>query len=129
MRKFMAIDGTFLKARFIQTLLLAVGIDANGHNLLLAWAVVESENTNSWSWFLNHLKRAIPQCLQMTLISDRDKGLLAADVVLGPGVDRLVCCFHLKCNFVKRYRGVENYFWPIANAKSQEEFTEKMDQL
>lgn len=29
MRKFIAVDGTFLKARFIQTLLLAVGIDAN----------------------------------------------------------------------------------------------------
>jgi len=29
MRKFMAVDGTFLKARFVQTLLLAVRIDGN----------------------------------------------------------------------------------------------------
>lgn len=36
MRKFMAVDGTFLKARFIQTIFLAVGIDGNGKNLLLA---------------------------------------------------------------------------------------------
>ena len=43
---------TFLKApfNFVQTLLLAVGIDANGKNLLLAWAVVESENKESWIW-------------------------------------------------------------------------------
>jgi hypothetical protein len=41
------VDGTFLKARFIQTLLLAVGIDPNGELILLAWAVVESENR--WS--------------------------------------------------------------------------------
>lgn len=36
MRKFMAVDGTFLKAPFIQTLLFAVGIDGNGKNLPLA---------------------------------------------------------------------------------------------
>jgi len=54
MRKFMAVDGTFLKARFIQTLLFAVGIDGNGKKLL-AWAIVESENTDSWTWFLSQI--------------------------------------------------------------------------
>jgi transposase-like protein len=44
LRRFIAVDGTFLKARFIQTLLLAIGIDADGHNTILAWAVVELEN-------------------------------------------------------------------------------------
>lgn len=122
MRRFMAVDGTFLKSRFIQTLLLAVGIDANGHNLLLAWAIVEGENTSSWEWFFNQLKTAIPECMQMTLISDRDKGLLAADQVLGEGVNRLICCFHLKCNFVKRYRGVEEHFWSIANARTETQY-------
>lgn len=36
MRKFMALDGTFLKARFIQTLYLfavGIGIGSNGKNL------------------------------------------------------------------------------------------------
>jgi len=47
MGKFMALDRTFLKARFVETLLLAVGIDAKGKSLILAWAVVESENTVS----------------------------------------------------------------------------------
>jgi len=32
---FVAIDVTFLKGEFVQTLLLAVGIDANGHKLIL----------------------------------------------------------------------------------------------
>ena len=94
MRKFMALDGTFLKARFVQTLLLAVGIDANGKCLILASAVVGSENTASWTWFLENLKCTIPQSLSMTLISDRDKGLLAADTVMGNQVTRAICCFH-----------------------------------
>jgi hypothetical protein len=44
MRRIVAVDGTFLTGKFALTLLLAVGIDANGHNVILAWAVVESEN-------------------------------------------------------------------------------------
>lgn len=65
----------------------------------------------------------------MTLISDHDKGLLAADTVLGVGVDRLICCFYLKCNFVKRYQGVEQFFWPIANATTIEEYSLHMHEL
>lgn len=77
---------------------------------------MESENKVSWTWFFSHLKHAIPQSLKITLNSDQDKGLLAADDVFGADVNRLVCCFHLKDNFSKQYRALERYFWPIANA-------------
>jgi transposase-like protein len=45
--RFVAVDGTFLTGYFIKAVLLAVGIDANGHNVILAWAVVENENETS----------------------------------------------------------------------------------
>ena len=97
MRKFLAVDGTFLKSQFVQTLLFAVGIDGNGKNLPLAWAIVESENKDSWTWFFSHLKTAIPEVLGMTMISDRDKGLLAAELeISGDEIQGLICCFHLK---------------------------------
>lgn len=59
------------------TLLLAVGIDANGHNTLLAWAVVGSENASSSKYFLDHLQIALPQMKDepLVMISDRDNGL------------------------------------------------------
>lgn len=50
-RRFIAVDGRFLKSRFRQTLLLAVTIDANGNNLLLARAVVEGEHESAWEYF------------------------------------------------------------------------------
>lgn len=79
MRRFLTVDGTFLKAKFMQTLLFAVGIDGNGKNLILAWGMVESENYASGHWFLTNLKRAMPgiddkQQEGLTLISDGDKG-------------------------------------------------------
>lgn len=55
----------------------------------------------------------------MTLISDRDKGLLAADEALGEAVNHLICCFDLKGNFCKRDScTLTAYFWPIANTKT-----------
>ena len=97
MRKFMAVDGIFLKAKLSLILLLAVGIDANGKNLILAWSVLESENKASWTWYLMNLKETIPESIGITLISDRDKGLEAAEsTVYGDTIQRLICCYHLK---------------------------------
>lgn len=122
MRRIMAVDGTFLKSQFVQILLLAVGIDANGHNLLLVWTLVEGENASTWEWFFYLLKTDIPVCMQMNLISDLDKGIPAGDQALGNGMNPLIYCFHLKSNFLKQYQGIEEYSWTIANAKSEVEY-------
>jgi transposase-like protein len=127
-----AVDGTFLKARFIQTLLLAVGIDADGHNTILAWAIVESENRDSWEWFFRHLRRAIPSISQdaCTLISDRDKGLLLAEPILGPLVTAAHCCHHLKENFTEKFsRGLAPLFWAIARARTEEQYIAMLQKL
>lgn len=122
-RKFLAVDGTFLKAHFQQTLLLAVTVDANGHYLLLAWAIVESENTESWTYFFHHLRCAIPQVLDASIISDREKGLHHGMNVLGTHVTRLHCLEHLRQNFTRRYtQKNEDLFWRIANATTENEF-------
>ena len=55
--KFVTADGTFTKSKFRQTLLFAVGIDGDNHVILLAWALVESENQDSWEYFLHNLIR------------------------------------------------------------------------
>lgn len=65
----------------------------------------------------------------MTLISDRDKGLHATNQVLSSNIIRLICCFHLKCNFQKRYRAMDDRFWPIANAGTAFNFTTPMQAL
>lgn len=56
-----------------------------------------SQNTSSWSWFLTTLRTAIPESSDMNLISDRDKGFLAADkTVYDNGIHWFVYYFHLK---------------------------------
>jgi len=64
----------------------------------------------------------------MTLISNRDKGLLAADYILGDQVTRLTCCFHLHQN-LKHFQNVEHLFWLLVNSKFPNAFLTKMAEL
>ncbi|CAI7741364.1 unnamed protein product [Closterium sp. NIES-53] len=52
-RPVVALDGTFLISAQRATLLIAVVQDGNQKITMLAWALVEGENKDSWSWFLN----------------------------------------------------------------------------
>ncbi|XP_048494436.1 uncharacterized protein LOC125494729 [Beta vulgaris subsp. vulgaris] len=54
-RPFISLDGCFLKGPFEGQLLIAVGRDGNNQFFPVAWAVVEVESIDSWSWFLNLL--------------------------------------------------------------------------
>lgn len=129
-RPFIALDGTFLKTRFVQTLLLAVTIDANDQVLPLAYGVVESENTSSWEYFLAHLKSAIPRTQFCTLISDRDKGLMTAIPDTFPHAIQAYCCQHLAANVQKKYLlAARNQFWKIARAKTQQAFEDGMTEM
>ena len=108
-------DVTFLKGRFIQTLLLATTLDANHNILLLAWAIVESENIDSWRYFLDHLTQAILEIIRqhppITLMSDQDKGLSAAVATYEPHVIPAYRYFHLRENFTTKFsRGLIDVF-------------------
>ena len=50
-RFFLAMDGTFTKDIFNLTTLMAASVDAANHAVLIAWAIVESENEDAWRVF------------------------------------------------------------------------------
>ncbi|XP_028788237.1 uncharacterized protein LOC114744204 [Neltuma alba] len=54
-RPIIGLDGCFLKGPYGGILLVAVGRDGNDQYFPLAWVVVEGENRDSWTWFLNNL--------------------------------------------------------------------------
>ncbi|KAG5522743.1 hypothetical protein RHGRI_034780 [Rhododendron griersonianum] len=52
-RPIVGVDGTHLKGGHnLGQLLTAVGIDANDQTFPVAYAIVEQENTSTWTWFL-----------------------------------------------------------------------------
>lgn len=70
----------------------------------MAFAIVESENEDSWHWFVELLIKAVPQLAKPAdyinfqtpcIISDRNAGLLKAVSTLLPHVTDVYCCWHL----------------------------------
>ncbi|XP_019181786.1 PREDICTED: uncharacterized protein LOC109176844 [Ipomoea nil] len=77
-RKIIDLDGCHLKCKTGGQLLTAVGIDANESLFPIAYAVVEGENKDSWTWFLQFLKKDLKLGplvqSEYTLMSDKQKG-------------------------------------------------------
>ncbi|RVW71050.1 hypothetical protein CK203_057850 [Vitis vinifera] len=71
-------DELFKGLRFERKLLIATSIDANGHIFPLAFAIVEEESSDSWSWFLYTLRTQVTQREGICFISDRHAGIQAA---------------------------------------------------
>jgi hypothetical protein len=46
------VDGTFLTGKYRGTLMMAVAVDPEQQLVPLAFALAESENDDSWSWFM-----------------------------------------------------------------------------
>ncbi|XP_077251997.1 uncharacterized protein LOC143891282 [Tasmannia lanceolata] len=80
LRSIVLVDGTHLRGKYLGILLIAVGVDGNNGLVLLAFGVVETENEDSWCWFLYLVKRhVLPEGIgALTLFSERQKGLMQA---------------------------------------------------
>ncbi|CAI7921557.1 unnamed protein product [Closterium sp. NIES-54] len=104
-RPVVALDGTFLISAQRATFLIAVVLDGNQKITMLAWALVEGENKDSWSWFLHKFLKSFPKWPHRddaSIINDRDKGLLpAARDVLPLGIPHYFCAWHLHQNAVE----------------------------
>lgn len=75
-RPVIGVDGCFLKGSFKGILLVAVGRDGNDNMYLIAYAVVEAETKDSWTWFLETLVLDLGTRewhARLTFISDRQK--------------------------------------------------------
>ncbi|XP_073031173.1 uncharacterized protein [Primulina eburnea] len=91
MRKVIAIDGTFLKGKYRGVLLLATAQDGDLHQYPIAWAVVDSENEMSWTWFLQKLHELIPDDPDLVIISDKHAAIISSVAVVYKDSHHLHC--------------------------------------
>ncbi|CAI5973725.1 unnamed protein product [Closterium sp. NIES-65] len=125
-RPVVPLDGTILISAQRATLLIAVALDANQKILMLAWALVEGENKDSWSWFLQHFMVSFPEWPHRddaSIISDRDKGLIpGARDVLPAGIPHYFCAWHLHQNVVKFGEAAALFFWRLVKCRDDDKW-------
>ncbi|XP_033134234.1 uncharacterized protein LOC117127709 [Brassica rapa] len=105
MRKVVVVDGTFLNGKYKGTLLTALAQDGNFQIFPIAFAVVDTENDDSWNWFFTQLKVLIPDQEGLAIISDRHNSIGKAITNVYPLAARGICTYHLYKNILGRYKG------------------------
>ncbi|KAJ9553440.1 hypothetical protein OSB04_017485 [Centaurea solstitialis] len=132
-RRVIALDGCFLKGACGGELLTAIGRDGNNHIFPVAWAVVNVENKDNWTWFINLVGEDldIVNGEGLTLISDQHKGLVQAVKDIMPNAEHRQCARHIYENFIKVYSGVEfrNLFWRASKASYPQLFESVMKEI
>ncbi|XP_074340497.1 uncharacterized protein LOC141678147 [Apium graveolens] len=104
------IDGTHLYSKYGGVLLTATAVDGFHHILPVAFAIVESENIASWSWFMDRVKKLVVcQRTCICVISDKHSGIMSAmnNPNLGwcePNGYHRYCVRHLAANFGKAFK-------------------------
>ncbi|XP_040952768.1 uncharacterized protein [Gossypium hirsutum] len=134
-RRIIGLDGCWLKGYYGGHLLAVVGVDANDCIYPVAFALVESENKQSWFWFLELLQRdlEIDNSYNICFMSDKQKGLIEAISLLFPNVEARHCARHLYNNFknIEGFRGqvMRFTYWKAAKATFPRQFKEAMSEM
>ncbi|XP_015933201.1 uncharacterized protein LOC107459489 [Arachis duranensis] len=124
-----SIDGTHLYGKYGGTLLVAIAQDGNSNILPVAFALVEGENAQSWSFFLSHLRQHVTTQPGLLVISDRHNGIKTALEApdggwLPPSAYRTFCIRHVAANFALTFKGKDarRLLVNAAYAKTEVEF-------
>ena len=132
-RPFISLDGCFLKGSFRGQLLAVMGRDGNNQMYPVAWAAVESEQTNSWPWFLQLLADDLGTVdgRDFTLMSNEQKGLLNAIQNVWPGAQQRSCARHVYANIRTLHGAVEirKCFWLIAKSSTTRRYEKSIKQM
>ncbi|XP_021736239.1 uncharacterized protein LOC110702797 [Chenopodium quinoa] len=119
-RPLIGLDGCHLKGAFPGQILVAVAKDGNNNLFPLAWATVEIENQETWGWFLESLMSMFThdQGAGLTIMSDRQKGLIKAMADVIPKAEQRFCVRHIWANFKLNFTGstFKELFWRAARA-------------
>ncbi|XP_021775504.1 uncharacterized protein LOC110739345 [Chenopodium quinoa] len=119
-RPLIGLDGCHLKGAYPGQILVAVAKDGNSNLFPLAWATVEIENQETWGWFLESLMEMFKhdQGARLTIMSDRQKGLITAMVDVVPKAEQRFCVRHIWANFKFKFGGstFKELFWSAARA-------------
>ncbi|XP_023895519.1 uncharacterized protein LOC112007411 [Quercus suber] len=134
-RPVISIDATHLYGKYKGKLLIAMATDGNNEVYPLAFAVVKSESTETWGWFLACLLTYVTDRTNLCIISDRHRRIQSCfdDITRGylqlPLTHHRYCLCHLVSNVNTNFNSVplKNLVWKAATANQVRKFENTMD--
>ncbi|CAL2264962.1 unnamed protein product [Prunus armeniaca] len=138
-RPLLFIDETFLKSKYKGQLIGATGKNGNQGFFPFAFAIVDSENKENWSWFFENLAKVLtPQGRTITFVSDHNKDVIEAVSNIFPTSHHAFCLNHLKEKLGSKYPptngklfrdGIVERFMKCAHAPTEAAFEFNMRNL
>lgn len=131
-RPLLGLDRTYLKSKYLGTLLFATGFDGDGALFPLAFGVVDEENDDNWMWFLTELHNLLEinteNMPRLTILSDRQQGIVDGVEARFPTAFHGFCMRHLSDSFRKEFNNtlLYNLLWEAANCLTIIEFEAKV---
>ncbi|KAH0707537.1 hypothetical protein KY290_012050 [Solanum tuberosum] len=112
-RPIVVVDGAALRGAYGGTMLTASTMDPGGHILPLAYAIVDSKNDASWTWFFEQFREAYGERENMCFMSDRNESIWK-------GIAR---------NFHRNTEDLKKLFFTMAKAYTIQQFEAIMQRI
>ncbi|KAL9674930.1 hypothetical protein QQ045_003129 [Rhodiola kirilowii] len=130
----LSIDGTQLYGKYHAKLLVACSLDANNGVLPVAFALAESENTSSWSWFMSCIREGVTSRRGLCGISNRHRGIMATmnePQWSPPNAYHRICIHHFQSNFNTKVKDsyLKKKLGKVAYAKKEYKFAAQYEEL
>ncbi|XP_031266842.1 uncharacterized protein LOC116125254 [Pistacia vera] len=106
-----------------------MAMDANNGIFLVAITICEIENKESWRYFMTLLKEFIGDIDLITIISDRQKGLVDVIQTCWSNASARYCARHVYANFRKKFLGLRNLFWAVSRVSNIIDFQQAMEKV
>lgn len=129
-RPLIGLDGCFLKGKFGGALLSMVALDGNNGIFPLAIYIGRGENFENWSKFLEIIQPYLSRHpMPLTMISDRQKGLVQALPQIFPECSQRFCFRHMYANLKRTHRGLGKLVWGASRCYKQSRFRHIMEEV
>ncbi|XXG58713.1 hypothetical protein AAC387_Pa04g0954 [Persea americana] len=111
--------------------LYATGLDAGYNSFLVAYALVESSNEETWTWFCDQLAHILVATPKITIITVKQENSSKAVYCSFPDACHRYCCKRLYEDFGRKFRdkNLRLHFLRAIAAESEANFSFHMDEI